>query len=288
MYVAIRDVMLYYLKKENPWESLKQLGVSSVEIAVDRNLRTYKFPGYEGKVFRLQESKERESLQRRISENKVKICALLMANNFTNKNKEEEIEWIKKVGDVASQLNIETIRIDISAHLKNEEVKPFVNHCSNIIKEVLSSTEKINLGIENHGSLTNKKEIMDALLEEVDSEKLGITLDTGNFYWWGYPLKEVYQIIEHFAPYVKHTHIKNISYPPEKREIKREMGWRYTEYVAPIYQGDIDHSRIISILRKAGYEGDITIEDESLSKFPESQREEILKKDVKYLQKILK
>ena len=66
------------------------------------------------------------------------------------------------------------------------------------------------------------------------------------------------------------------------------MGWRYTEYVAPIYQGDIDHSRIISILRKAGYEGDITIEDESLSKFPGSQREEILKKDVKYLQKILK
>ncbi len=287
MYIAVRDVMLRYLKKEDPWGSLKQLGASAVELVIDRNLQTPDFLGFEGKVFHLEQVKEREALQRKTSENKVKICAFLMANNFSNKNIEEEIKWMKRACAIANKLNIETIRIDISAHLKEEEVKPFIQRCGNIIKEVLSSTEKVSLGIENHSNLTNKKEIMDAILKEVNSDRLGITLDSGNFYWWGYPLKEVYQVIEHFAPYVKHTHIKNISYPLEKREIKREIGWEYAQYVAPIYEGDIDHSRVISILKKAGYNGDITVEDESLGKFPENERGRILKKDVEYLKEII-
>jgi len=122
MYVAVRDVMLHYLKKEDPWGSLKQSGVSAVELVIDRDLQTPDFLGFEGKVFHLEQAKERDALQRKTSENKVKICAFLMANNFSNKNIEEEIEWMRRACDIANKLNIETIRIDISAHLKEEEV----------------------------------------------------------------------------------------------------------------------------------------------------------------------
>ena len=37
------------------------------------------------------------------------------------------------------------------------------------------------------------------------------------------------------------------------------------------------------ILRQAGYTGDLCIENESLSRFPASQRGEILKKEIEYL-----
>ena len=35
-------------------------------------------------------------------------------------------------------------------------------------------------------------------------------MDTGNFYWRGYPLSEVYGILEVLAPFAKHTHLKGI------------------------------------------------------------------------------
>ncbi len=101
---------------------------------------------------------------------------------------------------------------------------------------------------------------------------MGLTLDGGNFYWSGMPLDEVYQTIEHFAPAAKHTHVKNIGYPQELRQVRRAVGHEYGRYVSPIAEGDIDHARFVARpARAAEYDRDLCIEDESLGKYDQSR-----------------
>ena len=121
-------------------------------------------------------------------------------------------------------------------------------------------------GIENHGFQGNDPEFLTGLLLDVDSPRLGLTLDSATSTGEGWPLSRVYEIFEQFAPVVKHTHIKNIAYPPEIRETQREIGYEYGKYVSPIHQGDIDHTRYFAALR-SGYDRDLCLEDESLGKY---------------------
>ena len=86
-----------------------------------------------------------------------------------------------------------------------------------------------------------------------------------------------------FAPSIRHTHCKSIRYPEGEREKRRSMGWEYGKYTCPVYEGDIDCRRLVKILRAAGYANDLCVEDESLGKFPASERREVLAKEIRYL-----
>lgn len=289
MYVAIRDVMLAHLN-EDPWQALKEVGVSAIEIEIGKDYKTINFPGQKAEVFDLSTEEQIASFSENLRKNDILHCAFLMHNNFDTGDLDEEINWTVGVCKIAEKLGVKAVRIDLATH--SEETKPdiFIPQATSAVKKILSLTEDtgINLGMENHGRLANEKEFLDKILQQVDSDRLGLTLDTGNFYWYGYPLSQLYEIMKYYARGVKHTHIKNIRYPAEKREIKREIGWEYGKFVSPIYEGDVDHKRVVSILKEAGYDGDITIEDESLSKFPKEEKGEILKKDVTYLNEIIR
>ena len=104
----------------------------------------------------------------------------------------------------------------------------------------------VRFGIENHGNTTNDPEFLAALFDGVGSKRLGLTLDTGNFYWFGHPLSKLYGLYEQFAPRAFHTHCKSIRYPEDDRERQRPMGWKYGEYNGPIYDGDIDFGRVVA------------------------------------------
>ena len=84
-----------------------------------------------------------------------------------------------------------------------------------------------------------------------------------------------------------HTHCKSIRYPEDKKNLRREIGWEYGKYNCPIYEGDIDFNRIVGILRKAGYRGDLCVEDESLGKYPENERADIMRKEIAMLKKLV-
>jgi sugar phosphate isomerase/epimerase len=83
-----------------------------------------------------------------------------------------------------------------------------------------------------------------------------------------------------------HTHCKSICYPADQKNVKRAIGWEYGKYNCPIYEGDLDFKRIIGILRKANYRGDLCVEDESLGKFPESERAEVMRKEIAFLKNL--
>ncbi len=145
----------------------------------------------------------------------------------------------------------------------------------------------VQMGIENHGIQGNQPEFLTHVIEKVGSPQLGMTIDTANFYWYGHPLSRVYDIIKQLAPKAKHTHIKNINYPADVREVQREIGWKYNDFVCPLREGDIDLKAVVSILKDAGYEGDLCIEDESLMRWDNEKRKAVLIDDAAYLKEIL-
>jgi sugar phosphate isomerase/epimerase len=215
----------------------------------------------------------------------IKITAFLMANRFAERP-EGEVEWCTKAAKAAQALGVKAIRIDVVS--SSLPVEKFVDLAGDTIKKILDNTAStgVSFGVENHGPANNPN-FLKPLFERVNSPRFGLTFDTGNFYWFGFPREKVYELLEFFAPRVIHTHCKSIKYPEDKRDVQREMGWEYGKLCCPIYEGDIDFARIVAILKKAGYSNDLCIEDESLSHFPEAERAGILKKEIEYLKKLL-
>lgn len=289
MFVSIRDDVVLHGGFPSVVEGMRFLGVDAVEVHVARDF-SVRSPVNPSQKLDIRSDDDLSVLEREISQNGIRVCAFLLGNDFGKEDAREQVEWMIKTVKVAHQLGISAVRVDAivsgwEAMGVNEAVKLFSEH----IKRVLDKTENtdVNLGIENHSSLGNRPEFLQQIFDTVNSPRLGLTLDTGNFYWFGHPLSQVYEIMRQFAHKVKHTHIKNISYPKELREQQRPVGYEYGKYVCPIPDGDVDHQVVVSILKEAGYTGDLCIEDESLGKFAPEERRKVLRSDAEYLKSLV-
>jgi sugar phosphate isomerase/epimerase len=282
--IACRDTLLKATKKPDCWSAMKELGVSGVEVEVNLDL-ICPVLYHTRKKYSLNSSSNIQALKDELLKNKFDITAFLVHNRL-DERLQQEIAWARKLVTAAQELDVNVIRIDVvPRRTRREEFLPFAIKACTKLCEIVEGTQ-IRYGIENHGSVTNDPEFLQQLFDGVDSRHLGLTLDTANFYWYGHPLNELYKIFERFTPRIFHTHCKSIRYPDDKKNVRRPRGWEYSRYACPIYEGDIDFRKFAAILRRANYRGDLCLENESLRKYPESQRTEVLKKEITFLQSL--
>jgi len=285
MSVTCRDGHLRSTGEKDCWSALAKLGAQGVEVSVAENLS---LPGLFHPT-RKYTAATAEGIERLAADMKAasqRITALCMANRF-DARPEFELEWTTKTAKAAKALGAKAIRIDVWP--QRIPAAKFLAFATETMKKLIEATEStgVAFGIENHGGTTNDPKFLTALFEGVGSPRLGLTLDTGNFYWYGHPLSKVHQFFEAFASRVFHTHCKSIRFPASEREKKRPMGWKYAQYTCPIDEGDIDFRRLVAILKKAGYANDLCIEDESLGKLPASKQSEIVARELKFLKSLL-
>ena len=282
--VGCRDLHLVTAGKPDSWSCMEALGAECTEVAVDAKLNCLNLFNPERKYSVATDDGVR-MLEADLAAHGKKISAFMMSNRF-DEHLEQELAAAKTLTKAAQQLGVKAIRIDVVPRaIKKEDFLPFaINACKRMC-EIVEGTP-IRFGVENHSTTTNDPIFLDKLFTGVGSEHLGLTLDIANFYWWGHPLNELYGIYEKFAPRVVHTHCKNIRYPEEKRDIRREMGWEYAKYNCPVYEGDIDFKRVTEILHRANYSGDLCVEDESLGKYAETERGKIVRKEIAFLKKL--
>ncbi len=290
MYISVRDVHLPPVFGSIK-AGLEAMGINSVELNYGRDRTVASLDATNGAQESLADKAAIEAYAYKCKGLNIKVSSLLMSNNFGNPDLDAEIDWTISAINAAARLGAKVVRIDAIMHLEGDW--PFekrIQRFADAMARVLDATSDtdVEMGIENHGKEGNNPEFLNAILDKVNSPRLGVTVDTGNFYWSGKPLDTVHEIIEAFAPRVKHTHIKSINYPPDKRNIERETGWEYGKYASPLRQGDIDFSRVIAALKKAGYKNDLCIENESLGRFDEVGRRAALIDDVVYLREILR
>ncbi len=290
MFLSIRDFTVKWVGYDTVFEGLKDLGIPSFELFVSRELKveSYLDMGYVTKLgFDVSSKEAREDLKRRLREVGLSVCAILVENDFSSEDLDREVDYVLSAVKVASELEIGVVRINAVMHpIVSYDLEKHVRRVADAVGKCMGSCRDlgVSLAVENHGVIANRREFLRSLFRMVDDEHLGLTLDTGNFYWFGYPLSEVYDIVKEFASKVKHTHVKNATVKPDKRETFRKPG---DVEMTPLYQGDVNLEEVVKTLRRAGYDYDLTIEDESLGMFKGKERLDVLKKDVEFLKRLI-
>ena len=283
--VGCRDLHLKIAGQPDSWSCMKALGAQCTEANIGMNLDCVSLFHPRGK-YTLATDDGIRALKDDLAASGCRISAFMMSNRL-DEQLDKELEWTRKLVPAAQALGVEIIRIDVVPRkLEGDKFLSFAIAACKRLCEIAEGTP-IRYGVENHGKITNDPQFLEKLFDGVGSPKLGLTLDCANFYWWGHPVNDLYAIYEKFAPRVVHTHCKSIRYPDDKKNIRREIGWEYAKYNCPIYDGDIDFKRVVKILRRANYRGDLCVEDESLEKCPEHERAGVLKKEIAMLQKLV-
>ncbi len=289
MYVSIRDCMVAGEEFSSPVEGMRRLGIEAVELELRPDYSVYAMDSRE--LVSLNTDADAKAYKKHLDSLGIRGCCLLTFYDFTVDDVEKGIAFLARAVELADMLGMASIRVDPAMRREREldfetRVRLFAQAWGGAIERTAGT--KVALGIENHGFQGNNLAFQLNIYKLINSERMGSTMDTGNFYWRGYPLSEIYGILNILAPYAKHTHLKNIKYPVETRETIREAGWEYMAYVAPLDEGDIEHAKVARLLADAGYQGDLCIEDESLGKFaPGEERIAVLERDVAHVKGII-
>jgi sugar phosphate isomerase/epimerase len=289
MDVSVRDDTAKAAGVGTLLEALRAMEIDSVELSYARD-RTVASLTDEGRM-PLATAADYADYRSHLKEKGVSVAALLVANNFGAADVAPEVAWCVDAIRAAKALGAPAIRADTIMRGEGiEERDARIQRYVAAMRQVLSQTEgnPVAVGMENHGAQGNDPEFLAGVLQAIPDPRLGLTLDTGNFYWSGQPLSELYRIYERFAPRVRHTHIKSIAYPPEERERRRETGWKYGQYASPLAEGDIDLSRVLKLFREAGYDGSLTIENEALGRLDPDERRAALVSDAAHLKALLR
>jgi sugar phosphate isomerase/epimerase len=294
MFLSIRDSQTRHVQPDGlvstHAQTLRALSIDHVEVWLepDGALRHWQRP--DGEPWRVRTPEEAGEFGRELRLHDITPHALCLPTDFAAQTDgEPHVSWASRAVFLAQAMGAQVVRIDTATRDHTLAAEEVLRRFCEAAAQVLLATREapLPLGIENHGHVSNEPAFLDEIFHRVPDERLGLTLDPGNFYWFGLPLEVVYEVCEHFAPRTRHTHFKNIGYPLEAQAEPRTAGWKYDEFVAPLGRGDLDMARLVAILKRAGYNGDLCIEDESLGRFEASEREQVLAEDAECLRAAL-
>jgi len=201
------------------------------------------------------------SLRKQAEDNGIELICLSIHQDFVDPDKVERdknIEHTRHCIDIAHDLGISYIRLNsgrwntiksFDELMANRGIEPVLpgfteddgfNWCIESIMECLPTAEKagVVLALENHWGLTRTPEGLLRIVNAIDSPWLGALMDTGNF------LEDPYNKLEQIATQTVFVQAKTYYGGGE---------W---------YTLDLDYPRIAQILKRANYQGYISLEFE--------------------------
>lgn len=286
--VGVRDACLGGLEAESVWSAAKEVTLPALEVVIKEDMTCPNL--YEGKEkpYRIDTPDNRKKLLAAAGKNGCEIMAFCTVVKYAKDAKDDDsVAWIEKVAKAAAEMKVPVVMMPLVA--KGIDQAEFSLRAMNFLMRVapFARANKVQLTVENLGPYLNKREVLKLLMEAVPDDEVGSALDITNMYWFGHPLSQLYGLAETFGPHVRYVHVKNVNYPAEQREKQRSMGWEYEKYMGPVREGNIDFGRILGIYAKAGFKGDLAIENECLSKYDVARRKKVLKDDAVYLRELV-
>ena len=202
---------------------------------------------------------------------KIAICAYTIGAELFKGDADadnREVERLKSQAEIASILGAPIMRHDVCYTLKKSgKGRSFDLMLPTIAENARSVTEYArNIGVrtsvENHGFIAQDSDRLERLFCAVDHDNFGLLVDIGNFVCVD---EDNAAAVSRLAPYAIHVHAKDMYYSREYRE-----GWGQTRGCnyfagAAVGQGDVDVKKCIEILRRAGYDGYLSVEYEGAS-----------------------
>ena len=112
----------------------------------------------------------------------------------------------------------------------------------------------IELLIEPHGVLTDSIKGMQMILERLDSDSVGVNLDTGNFWLGG---GDPVEFVHHFGARIKHVHWKDLG---AEWAARRGTLFGCGMGTIPLGDGQVPVREVCAALLKIGFAGPTTLE----------------------------
>lgn len=192
---------------------------------------------------------------------------------------EQEIARVKKEVDIANQLGVKRMRHDVSFKSAEEatvqqfeqDLPRFMEACQRIADHALQYG--IVTSIENHGFYVQASDRIQRIINSVDRANFKMTLDTGNFLCVD---EDPVAAVKHNIRFASMVHIKDFYYRQASSYNPGE-GWFQTasdNYLrgAISGHGDINLRDVISVVKKSGYDGYISIEFEGMEECKQGSR----------------
>ncbi|OGV54577.1 MAG: sugar phosphate isomerase [Lentisphaerae bacterium GWF2_52_8] len=209
---------------------------------------------------------------------KAKDCGLDISSytigaNFVQGGKAErdaEVQRLKKEVDIAGALGVKRMRHDV-AYRKPEEstpeqfekdLPPVTEACREIAD--YAAQYGITTSVENHGYHFQHSERILRLVKAVGRDNFRTTVDLGNFVCVD---EDPLRAVTNNAPFASMAHVKDF-YLRDKELNPGEGFFRSSggNYIrgAIVGQGDLDIRGCLKALKKAGYDGYLSIEFEGM------------------------
>ena len=138
MDVTIRDAMLAEVDAGRVFENLRELGVAAIEVDVRQDFSTPSIRRKDGTPYSVEDAPAIDELKRRLSEEAVRVSALLISTDFASKEAEAHVEWAVRTVHAAAELAAPVVRIDPLAHDKSlgagEVLVPFNRHVYTVLQ----------------------------------------------------------------------------------------------------------------------------------------------------------
>tara|TARA_B100001175_G_scaffold55291_1_gene44342 strand:+ start:2798 stop:3715 length:918 start_codon:yes stop_codon:yes gene_type:complete len=169
--------------------------------------------------------------------------------SLASSNKNERLKAIdnhKKWIDFSYEIGCETMRVNLSGETKLER---WTENSIKSLTELSEYNKNINVVVENHGGLSSNGKYLSNVMSKVNIDNCGTLPDFGNFCIDGSPRAcnewyNIYKGVEELMPYAHAVSAKSYDFDDFGNETK------------------IDYSKMIDIVKKAGYKGYIGIEYE--------------------------
>lgn len=181
-----------------------------------------------------------------------------------------EVERLCGQLEVAKTLGASLMRHDVCS---SERVEGAVISFERMLPTIAANARRVTeraaqMGIrtcsENHGFVAQDSDRVAALYNAVGHENYGLLIDVGNF---ACADEDSAHAVSRLAPYAIHVHAKDFRVRPfhqKPRDGEKYITTRGCNYIyaCAIGEGDIPVAQCIAILKRAGYDGYLTVEYE--------------------------
>ncbi len=208
---------------------------------------------------------ERNSALEALKETGLPCPIFSVAQNFAKQSAEERQAMLNKIKfgvDEAGRFGAKVVRVfagDVSEGITFEQAREWIIEGLSKASEY-ASKKGVKLALENHGKLAGRGEQVRGIIEDVRKrsgvEVLGANPDTGNFLLVNQPSHVAIQEVANLANMV---HFKDFR-EDETGEFAALDGTRYVG--TAIGEGMVDLHACIDILKRAGFDGWLSMEYE--------------------------
>ena len=178
----------------------------------------------------------------------MQLSSVSSQNDFvqpTPELRQAQADRMKRVSNLAKILGTNVLRTEGGGPKDSVPESGWAESIADCLKRCCEWADDLDMyfAVDNHGVVSNDADLQVKVFESVRSKRVGANLDTMNYRWFGYEVKDLYRIYDMIAPWTLHTHMKD------------GFDSRENYKGAALGDGEVPLDYAVEQIKKAGYTG---------------------------------